>query len=120
MLAETYRSPFASMFLARETNEKQRVMAVRVYASLFVCVLRSCRESIIRTLLPSSNDEENPEKSSQKTSCLRRLFDIASRIFCSRLPSRSQKSYHNFAEESKNLTRYKCENNFVWTIRIIM
>jgi len=26
----------------------------------------------------------------------------------------------NFAEVSKNLTRYRSENNFVWIIKIIM
>lgn len=55
MFAETYRSP--SMFLARETNEEQRVIPsgciLRVHASLFVCppfVRRPCHESVICTL----------------------------------------------------------------------
>jgi len=27
---------------------------------------------------------------------------------------------NSFAEVSKNLARYRCENNFVWIIKIIM
>jgi len=34
----------------RDKRETAQTAAVRVYASLFVCVLRFCRESIIRTL----------------------------------------------------------------------
>lgn len=67
MLAGMYRSPFAPMFLARETNEERRIMpcsAARIHeASLPVC-RRPRHERVIRTLcrLPMFNDEETSKR----------------------------------------------------------